>query len=172
MLIKIIGTVMIMVSACLFGVYWGSRESFRLRELLELKRALNILRGEISFSRSPLGDALSNIEKRTEAPTATIFGAIAKRLAEKNEPFNNIWTDEFKRSASRSHLSYEDIELAASLSSSLGQADAKTQERSLELMMEAIEKTTEELRETAAKNKKLFRSLGALAGILVSIVLL
>jgi len=65
-----------------------------------------------------------------------------------------------------------DIEQFMSLGSSLGYLDGEMQLNGIEMVISYIDMVTEELKVSSDKNKKMYRSLGVLGGILIVIVLL
>jgi len=172
MITKILGSVMVISASTLAGLYISNLDSKRAIQLIEMKRALTILKSEISYALTPLPQALLNISLRTKEPVSSLFLNIAKELEERNGQFGRIWERELLSHEGQTYWKRLDIEQFMSLGSSLGYLDGEMQLNGIEMVISYIDMVTEELKVSSDKNKKMYRSLGVLGGILIVIVLL
>ena len=172
MYLKIIGSMMIVVSTSLIGFYLANKEDFRIKDLLEAKKAFGILKSEIEFARTPLPEAFVYISERVEKPVAEIFGSIADKLSQKStDSISSIWSETFAQEAKKTYFANEDIELFTSFGKTVGYLDVQMQRNTIEMIVNSIDAKIDTLKELSSKNKKMYQSLGVLGGILICVVL-
>ena len=170
MYLKIMGSIMIIASSSLVGIYLANKEAFRIKDLLEVRKAFSILKSEIEFTRTPLPEASLVISQRIERSIADIFETIADKLSQKgSDSICDIWSETFLKETDNTYLTNEDRELLASFGKTVGSLDASVQ--SIHLMMQSIDGKIDALRESSLKSKKMYQSLGVLGGILICVIL-
>ena len=170
MLIQISGSVLIMGSAAMWGVYMASRSYFRLKDLREMKRAFAVLISEISYSQSPLCEAASNVAQKSSAPVKGIFTSLSKGLSGKVS-VSNLWSESVEHAQPDSYFQAEDLEIFKSFGKSLGYLDKEMQIRNIEMQIDYINQKSRELESTWEKSKKMYLSLGVLGGLLAIVLL-
>jgi len=83
-MVKICGIILILSSTCGIGFCISNMMKLRLSELLELKKLILMLRGEIKYTGTPLGEAFGIIGRRTKGIYADMFLQTADELNELN----------------------------------------------------------------------------------------
>ena len=172
MFTSIAGAVAIIVACAALGFYYAARESFRIHDLQEFKKALMILSSEIEHLRSPLPMACSNIAKRTKGLVSAMFASFSESLTEnEGETAYQLWTQAIQKHKSGAFLAEEDWEALESFGKTLGYLDKQMQQSTITSTVEYIEEKTTSLQLQSDKNKRMYRSLGVIGGLLIAIVL-
>ena len=168
MLIKIVGAFLIF-SSCTFLGMKKSRELFkREKYLLNIKTALKMLEGEISFSSNYLKSAFLNIWRVSE--TGNLFYDAAILLEEKNAQIS--WTEAVLKNKKRLYLKDKDVEVLSILSSGLGMSDVSQQTKNIKHNISLLDVCIKEAKKEYDDSSKLYRSMGILVGIFFVILLI
>ncbi|MDR1703788.1 MAG: stage III sporulation protein AB [Clostridiales bacterium] len=171
-MVKILGCVLVLASSVLLGIYYSFRDGYRMANLSEIRKALIILKSEITFSAT-LPEALLSISDRLEAGVSGFFLLAGTRLTEKpSEESAVIWRECLKEGLAHSYLVNEDIECLERLGETLGGLGKTAQEDGVDMAIMYIDSKVDELRGSEAKNKKLYRSVGAAGGLLITILMI
>ena len=171
MIIKLIGSLLVIGSSSLLGLYFAGRDDFRISDLTEWKKALLILRSEIAYSSKPLAEAAEHIGK-SRGPAGESFAAFADHLARRQAgEVSAIWQSSIEQTEKKSYLSREDNEFIKNFGGTLGSVDKAMQLNAIDLTIEYINNSIDNLRVSSSKNKKMYASLGILSGLLIVAVL-
>lgn len=172
MIIKIAGIVFVMLATTFMGFYYAGKDIFRIKDLLEMKKALNILKSEIEYSLTPLPEAMNNISQKIDGDVGKIFKAFYEEAEKsKKSGIYEIWLKAITESKDFLYFENEDIESFKSFGRTLGYLDKNMQINNIMLTIEYIDEKTEYLSEASQKSKKLYGSLGILSGLIICIVL-
>lgn len=173
MMLKAIGAILILLSSSTAGYYFSMVDRFRIEELRQMRRALTILKGEISFSSAPLAEAFKEAAERVGGATALIFEEYAQNLAKKRGgSASHIWKEVLEQTGKDTYFDKEDLDAFLSFGRALGYLDRDQQCRQIDLTLSYIDKTEEILLAKSAKSTKIYRSMGVLGGALLTVVLL
>lgn len=172
-LVKLFGSILIIISTSLIGFYYGDKYSDRLSNLIYLEQCFKILETEIVYGANPLPEALTNVYKKGNKKVSFVFKEISDHLkANKNgdlfQSFHSV-VGILRNSLS---LKDEDIELFLSLGRVLGSSDRKDQEKNFNFVFKQISVLQREAKIEKDKNEKLYKNLGILSGITILIILL
>lgn len=173
MLIKITGIIIVIFSTSSYGMLLCRDIKLRLMELKELKKIMFLLKGEIEFGKTPLLEAAANITVRCE----TVFAKAMKNLADcnmdiKKETIDFLWKKSFSDIIPQCHLSKNEKERILSLGDCMGLKDSKTQLMAIDSYMDELENSIKELEKVMPSKIKLYRSLGVMCGIVISIIMI
>jgi len=169
---SIAGAVALIFSCTAIGFYFAAKEGFRVRDLQEFKKALMILSSEIEHMRAPLPNACANIAKRTAKPVSDLFLKFSKQLEENaGETAYQLWTQAMESQKPHAHLADEDWDIIEGFGKTLGYLDKHMQQSAINYAVEYIDDKTASLQTQADKNKRMYRSLGLIGGLLLAIVL-
>jgi len=169
---SIAGAVALIAGCTAIGLYLAAKEDFRLRELQELKKALMILSSEIEHMRAPLPAACANIAKRTKNPISKLFLDFSKLLeANGGETAYQLWMQALEGQKSHMHLAEEDWDIIEGFGKTLGYLDKQMQQSAITYAVEYIDEKAVGLLSQADKNKRMYRSLGIIGGLLLAVVL-
>jgi stage III sporulation protein AB len=171
MIFKIVGILFVLSSTAIAGFYYGNVETYRIYDLLEFKRALGILKSEVEFAMTPLPEAFYNISLRVKDPINKIFDKLQNVLEkEENNSIAEIWRESITEYATRTYFSKEDLDEIIVFGKTLGYLDKGMQLHSIEFLTGYIDEKIVALNKTRFLNKKMYRSLGILGGVLIIIV--
>ncbi len=171
MIIKIIGMVVVFCTVSFAGIYYGNLDGFRIADLLEMKKALAILKSEIEFAMTPLPEALLNIGQRTKKPISGIFLALEEFIhLRRNESICDLWEESLLQHEKQSYFTKEDITQLTLFGKTLGYLDKNMQIHNISMATDYINSKITLLNQTRYKNKRLFQSLGVLGGLLLVVI--
>lgn len=171
MVVKMLGMALVLGSTALAGVYFGSLESFRAADLLELKKALSILRSEIEFARTGLPEALASIGRRTSRPVGAMFTRLEELVcAERGAELAELWERSVAECVGKTYLSAEDREQLLSFGKTLGYLDAGMQLMNITLLTDYISGKVAALNENRYKSRRMYQGLGVLVGLLIIVI--
>ena len=154
-------------------MWMGRREQLRMQQLGELIRSMEFLKGEISFARTTLPEAMEQLSKRVVWPFQTLFGRLALEL--KKHPgtgFDDILRTTLETEKGNWDLLPEDVDNFYQACCNLGYLDKEMQIHILERYIKEQEKNVEQLAKEVPQKMKLYRSLGVLGGVFLVIVLI
>ncbi|MCL2225781.1 MAG: stage III sporulation protein AB [Defluviitaleaceae bacterium] len=172
MLIRIAGTLLVMAGSVGLGMYFSAKESFRVQDLLEFKKALLILSSEIEYMRSTLADACENIAKRTSHGVSQIFERFSQLLSEgEGETAYQLWLEAMETNQDTTNLAREDRTVLEDFGKTLGYLDKQMQKNAIDYAVSYIDEKAAALAASSAKNKRMYQSLGVIGGLLITVVL-
>lgn len=169
--LKMIGCVLIFISAAGVGNYASIQLGRRKRQLAALRRGILSLIREIDFQLAPLSEAMLYTAGRTENPWNDFFEVIGRRLASGENKVNEIMKEEIKR-LQRRHPWKQDLEILLTLGNGLGELDKTMQLSQLRLMEAEVMEAEREAAEEQKRKSRLYQSLGVCMGMLGIIILL
>jgi len=166
------GAVLVILGSTGVGFYYSSMLSERTNELNNLKKIIIMLRGEINYNHSTISESLSVIAKRTKPPFDIFLQETADKLREMpGETIGSIWKEMIKIHLQGTSLKDKDIERLALLGDDLGYLDKKMQLSTLDLYSEHLEQQIQDSLTDYNKNSRLYRCLGIMGGILITLVI-
>ena len=172
MILRIAGALAVMLGCAGLGLYYSSKEGFRIYELQELKKALLILASEIEYMRAPLNIACANIAKRTESTTSLLFANFAHALANsEGETAYQLWAAAAEGIKKKTFLAEEDLSVVDGFGKTLGYLDKHMQQNAINYTVNYIDEKVTALQTQGDKNKRMYRSLGIICGLLITVVL-
>ena len=169
---SIVGAVALIFSCTALGFYFAAQEGFRLQDLQEFKKALTILSSEIEHMRAPLPMACANIAKRTSHAVSALFANFSKLLEENaGETAYQLWVQAMEGQKGHARLADEDWDVIEGFGKTLGYLDKHMQQSAITYAIDYIDEKTTCLLVQSDKNKRMYRSLGVIGGLLLAVVL-
>jgi len=171
MALKFAGAGLVMVSAIMWGLYMASKEIFRLKDLREMKRALDILASEIEYAMNQLDEAAMNISSKCAEPVKGIFENFSRNI----NILNNVgqaWSQAVESCAESSYFNPPDLDMMSDFSKTLGYLDKNMQINSISMQLDYINSQIDKLEGSWEKSRKMYLSLGSLGGILIVVLLI
>ncbi len=172
-MVRLIGVFLLFLSCVGAGVCMSRKEQQRIRQLEELIRSIEYLKGEISFARTTLPEAMEQLGRHISPPFQNLFAGLALEL--KKHPgtgFGEILYTMLEAEKGKWDLLPEDVEHFYQACCNLGYLDKEMQIHMLQRYMKELEKTVEQLSREMPQKIKLYRNLGVLGGIFLVIVLI
>lgn len=172
MLLKIIGVTIILITSTGIGYKMAEKLEGRLRDLRSFGLGLQILEREIAFLSSSLPDAMIKISY-IKGNASAIFRECGEILKEKQGYcVQEAWEMAFDRLYRDTFLEDEDRMILIELGKSLGAYDIENQTQNIKNISSQLQIQEQKAEVNIEKNSKLYKSLGALAGLAIVIVLL
>lgn len=173
MLIKCLGILMILASSCGIGFRLSSDLKLRMEELKSLKKIILMLRGEIKYNNSTMSEAFETISNRIEdEPYHTFFKESCMELNKlSGQTFIEIWKDMIDKNLKTTKISKKDKERFKSLGDNLGYLDKEMQLSTIDLYLENLEYEIDEGSKNMNTNSRLYKCLGIMGGVLVTLLI-
>lgn len=173
MMIKIIGAILVVCASWGIGLHMSQILEVRLKELIELKRGLELIRGEIRYQLTPLPETFTVTSTKMKKPFSNVFFNIGETLeARGGQSFACIWKEKWEEASVLLHLEKEDMELLYTLGTSLGYLDKEMQVNAIDFFLAQVDERMEEAKNNIHSKKKVYQTLGLMGGFLVVIVLI
>lgn len=150
------------------GIILSKKYSNRVKELRQLKSALNIIENKIKFTYEPIPEIFKEISRKFKGSVGQIF---------KKSYENMILTDagtawENGIELTSSNLKQEDKEALKGLGKLLGKTDVEGQVSQLSLINEFLKVQLENAEQEQQKGEKLYKKLGVISGLMIVVALL
>lgn len=172
MLLKIIGSIIVMAASGFLGYILSRDCSRRPQELRVLQGLLQMFESEISFLSNLLADSFERIYRSSSDEVAAFFGNTAANLRlEKALNASQAWEKAIRENIGRTALNKEDEAILLSFGKMLGSTDLEGQLQNIRLAVNQLKMQEQKAEERRKKNEAMYRSLGILGGIAVVIVL-
>lgn len=173
MLFKFLGGLLIVSASGLLGILFSNQLLLRYRELLNLRRVMQMLETEVAYGATPLPVALISVSNKSEGLASSFFRNVSQDLS--NRSFYTVreaWNDSAEKILMHSILLNSDIELIKSFGSILGCSDIEDQKKHFQLFYLQLRHQEDAALEEVKRSAKMYRSLGFLLGIAVIVVLI
>ena len=167
-LIKYIMLFFVLISSSLLGKYLAKKYSNRLKELEEMKTALNIFKSKIKFTYEPIPEIFEEISHEVKGNIGKIFENAKKKM--ENSTANVSWEESVDEVAT--NLNNEDRYIIKTLSKLLGQIDIEGQISQIDITQSFIETQIKQANEEKRKNERLYSRLGTTIGLVIVIILI
>lgn len=171
-MLKLIGSVLVILSTSIVGFYYSRMFSERLRHIRELQYSLTMLNSEIVYSSAPLIQAMEYVASRSKSPIKEFFKTFSEKLMEKNvagiiEGFEATLTE------LKGKITFEkdEVDVVGSFFKSLESSDIDAQKSNFNITMKKLEGFEKRAEISMNKNEKLYKYLGVCSGLLIVIIL-
>ncbi len=172
-MVKMIGTVLVLVSAYAIGSLFAQQVKDREKWLKDIKMAMFLLMGELEYHQLPMSEALELVGGRHGGRLEKFFQATAEELKKKEGiSMKDIWQQQARLVFRESPLSREQKEDFAELGLYFMEADKTARKNALEFYLNRLEEDIVRLRETGADKAYLYRTMGMLGGMFLLILVL
>lgn len=169
-IIKYISLTTILFLAIYIGNLMSKKYINRVKELIQIKLALNILKSKIKFTHIPLKDIFEQIYKNTEEKNIKEFWKNTIKELNKNSEIEMAWRSAIK--GTETNLNKEDLNILLDMGKLLGKTDIDGQVSNLEIASSFIDNQIEKAEVEKQKNSKLYKTLGVVSGLAIIIVLI
>ncbi len=172
-MLKAAGLVLIFLACLGTGIARGQRLGQRIRQLRQLMRLAEFLKGEIAFARTTLPDAFLQIAGKLESPMDGFCRQLAGQMREKKgEEFSVLLWESMEAAWKNTCLEKEDVDEFYQAARNLGYLDQGMQIHLLERYLKEMEQKLELLCGALPGQRKLCRCLGLLGGVFLVILLI
>lgn len=171
-MLKLLGAVLVLVTSSLAGFCVARGFSRRPGELQSLRASLQMLETEITYTATPLAEAMERVGARAEPGIATLFLRAGEELrAMSGCNAQEAWDRALLALYSTTALRPVDLSILRQLGASLGVSDRQDQSKHLRLAMEQLGVQMNRAAEEAGRQVKLWNYLGFLGGLAIILLL-
>jgi stage III sporulation protein AB len=172
-IMKIIGCILVIVSSTGMGFFFSSEMRCRIDDLKELRKLIGLLRGDIRYASTPLPEAISSIHRRHSGRFSAFFQYISGKLNELSGlTFSEIWKDATEKELSDTSLTKKDKLNLVHFGENLGYLDKDMQMNTLDLYLSQLEEEIVDLSKSVKEKTYLYNSLGIMAGVFITIIMI
>ncbi|MGE5559790.1 MAG: stage III sporulation protein SpoIIIAB [Chloroflexota bacterium] len=173
LLLKLLGSGLLVLATTAFGMAVAANYARRPAELRLCVTGLELLETQIGYTSTPLPEALPRVAAALHGPVSRLFSLTARALASgRGFTAGEAWLMAIDRIWDRSAMNDADRELLAALGPHLGASDREDQVKHLALARQRLAAAGSEAEAVAAREGRLWRNLGVLAGAAVALVLI
>ena len=169
-MIKYIFLIMILFLAIYIGNLMSKKYIKRVKELIQIKIGLNILKSKIKFTQTPLKDIFDQIVKSTEELNIKEFWKNTIMGLNKNLSIEEAWENSIR--TTEMYLEQDDLSILIDMGKLLGKTDVDGQVSNLEVASTFIDAQIEKAEQSKQKNSKLYKTLGVVTGLAIIIILI
>ncbi|AZR73550.1 hypothetical protein BBF96_09215 [Anoxybacter fermentans] len=171
-MVKIIGSLIIIVSGLIGGRLMGYQYTQRTRELQEFYTALHLLETEIGYVQTLLPQAMKRLASISPQPHKQFFALFYKYLQfSRGMTTDQAWQKTIDESQGNFCLKAEDWEVLKQFGRALGNSNDQDQIRHLKVAQKRLEQLELKSREEGEKMSRLWNYVGILTGIALVILL-
>lgn len=166
--IKCVILLLIIMTSSIIGNLYSQKFVKRVKELQEIKSALNMFRTKIKYTYEPIPDIFQEIGTKFSCNVSNIF-------IKASEQMNELSAGEAWKSSIDivySNLTKEDKDVLKSLGKMLGKTDSEGQLNEIEVTETFLDLQIEKAEHDRRKNEKLYKTLGVVAGFGFVIILI
>lgn len=169
---KLLGAVLVLLAATLYGFFRSMQYARRPRQIRELTSLLLRMETAIVYGSTPLPEALASLSRQAAEPLAAMLRDIGEGLRLQPErPLRELWREAAERGWRRSAMREPEFEAFAQLGHILGLSDRTDQAKHLKLAAAQLNAEEETARDEQRRYETMWRSLGVLVGALIVILM-
>jgi stage III sporulation protein AB len=171
-MLKLIGAMLILLSATLFGYYQAQQFARRPKQIADIIRALQRLETEIIYGSTPLPEALLRVAHTCPAPLHHLFRHASEELqAAGGRSVQSIWQQTVAADWKLTSMKQGEQDIFRQLGFTLGLSDGTDQVKHLRLTVQQLQSELENAQEDRKRYESMWRSLGLLMGALIVILM-
>lgn len=173
MYIKLLGSVLVIISCAGYGFFKGQECKNHLKNIETLKQIANTFASETVYRKLPIADLASMIAARTEEPYSSWLKNLSASLKNNTDlTMSIIWENEAKHLSSLLQLPKEDAKDLQNLGTQLTHYNIKMQESSFLWFAQKLDERRTKLVLEVNEKQRLCNSLGVITGIFLVILLI
>lgn len=167
-IIKFFTLFLIFGSTLSIGFIIAKKYSNRVKELKDMKNALNIFETKIRFTYESVPEIFAYISGQMDKTVSNIFQTSCEKMKEK--PAGQAWMESIDEVDSNMNL--EDKTILKSLGKLLGKTDAEGQISEIQLVNSFLDGQIDIAESERTKNEKMYKTLGGVIGLTIVIILI
>lgn len=173
MYIKVLLSILIIVSSFLIGYVISLSYSLRIKFLNDISYLINLLETEIDYSNTYLPDILYKISLDSKHKSTKIFSETYNNLlSSENTSLQDAWKKSINNNYKKLPMSEKDKDILLDFGYSLGKTDKENQKKNIKYTIIKLENQLKEAENQKSKNERLYKNLGALIGIAIVIIII
>lgn len=171
-MLKIMGSLIVIAGTTVIGFAYANIYVQRVKQLREMQYALSMMETEISYTSTPLIEALYSVGEKSDNAIGKLLTGMANRLKERKQ--NDVYeafVDCLTEIKDELYLNKEEKDVLAAFIKALGNSDIEGQKKNFNITIKKLEGFEKRADEVRVKNQQLFRYLGVCLGVLIVIIL-
>ena len=170
---KMIGSILVLTATSGAGFLYGMEQQDYLEKLLYIRHIIYMLKGELEYTKAPLGEVFGQAAVRVREPYKGWLHELERQVERRKEDeFFKIWMRSIDRDLHTLHLKSEHVIQLKELGSCLGRMDSTSESLHLKLYVERLELEIEKVRESLSAKKRIGNCLGVMGGIFLIVILI
>lgn len=171
-MMKLLGVCCIMGGSTGLGLMFAWEVQERLKELLELRKLLLLLRGDMKYMHQPLSEAFLHLSRNTGPPFSAFFRQTAEDLnGRKGVSAQAVWEKNLKLYMGGLHIHAREREELLKLGGLMGCMDVESQLGILDYYLELLEQFIKDASDGEKNRRRLYQYLGVLGGAAVAVLI-
>ena len=163
---------LVLISGCyILGCIKAGGYKQRCRELEEIIEIIKLMELDITYRRDPLAISFNKISKLKYCWFSSVLKQCSIKL-QNQVPLNDAWYGSISEIRSKSQLNDADINIINDMMLSLGRTDSDGQRKVFAPTVERLSSNLYSAKQRSDHEGKMFKALGAAAGIMLSIILI
>lgn len=172
-IMKIIGCILVILSSTAMGFYFSNDMKCRIEDMKELRKLIGLLRGDIRYANTPLPEAINSIHRRHSGNYHAFFNQVSLELCElSGHTFSEIWKSAVESRLINTSLTKKDKLHLSQFGENLGYLDKDMQMNTIDLYLSQLEEVINEQSKTVKEKAYLYNTLGIMAGIFITIIMI
>lgn len=169
---KITGAALFIITSSLYGWIKAKDLWMRKQELKYLLQIMTLLKNEVTYRRSSLGETFWGISEECREPYRDIFNGIYQKMEYERCSFHDAWQEALEYMASVTCLQKEDVHCMMGLTGLARAMNGQLQEEVFGQISSRMEYQMEHLEEDYRQKGKVYCCMGITIGILGVIILI
>ncbi len=171
-IMKIIGCILVIASSTGMGFYFSTQMRSRINDLKELRKLIGLLRGDIRYANTPLPEAIHSLYRRHTGGFHEFFKQVSDKLNElSGQTFSEVWKTAAESELGGTSLAKKDKLHMIQFGENLGYLDKDMQMNTIDLYLSQLESEITDLSGTVKEKSYLYNTLGIMAGIFITIIM-
>ncbi len=167
-LIKWIVLILVFISSFTIGSLISKKYVNRVKELKEMKNALNIFETKIKFTYEAIPEIFEDISKQMDGVIGEVFKISTEKM--KSKSAGEAWIESID--TINMNMNIEDKSILKNLGKLLGKTDIDGQISEIKLVNEFLNTQIELAESDKKKNEKMYKTLGGIIGLTLVIILI
>ena len=167
-IVKYIILLLILACSTYIGILMSKKYLNRVKELKEIKTALNIFKTKVEYMHEPLSEIFVDISERTSSNISNIFKKASQNMEKLDAGI--AWNKSID--SIQTNLNKEDVDVIKGLGHLLGKVNVEGQVSQINLIDNFLDVQIEKAEEKRKKNEKLYKTLGTTIGLAIVIILI
>ena len=171
-MLKLAGSALILAASLLYGLKIRQELREHVEQLVGMKEMFLMLRGEISYTRTPLKEAFVQIASQNKEPFSGFLAQAAQELESNEDSIGSFWSHLVQEESARFLLKREELGLLQRAGENFGYLDGEMQLKNLELYIEQTEALIQKAQAELKDKQKLSGALSVMSGLFLVILLI
>ena len=169
---KLLGVILCITATTLYGMSMGENIRKRYNSLNEIMNMIVLLRAEIEYRQVGISEAFLCVSLKTKGNIRSFLNRLREKTMDNEGVFEDMWKEEVLNCFLDMKLSEKDMEEILNLGKNIGYLGMNMQVMNFSLYIDRTSEELKKIRESMDKTIKLYRTLGIMAGIAISIILI